>query len=311
MVAVVRNDNQSTKVLLHGSEEFYWTFVWPQTPTIWSKNSFCGQQNYQIPWPPNQHTTCPTLVRTGLKESLMKMLTAVDQCSVSRKQKLKLYRLGIYPRLNWLLTTHEFPLSWIERQLEASATQYLKKWAGMVKSANPNLLYLSKQSGGLNLPAITTLYKQLQVSRQSQLLLSSDPCVRKIAEKNFQSEMIKQKKFSPALEVWNNMQVDPSLTRKALRVTSKGGVKREDDDTRLGQLQSLQKQGHMTCSALPDMSAIWAEAVQRLPDEQFKFTLNAALDCTPPQWKSSPLEEKSTRHLPALSKWSPKPGACA
>ena len=47
------------------------------------------------------------------------------------------------------------------------------------------------------------------------------------------------------------------------------------------QLQSLPRQGHMVRSFPPDMPAVWAEAIQRLPDEQFKFALNAAHDTFP------------------------------
>ncbi len=52
----------------------------------------------------------------------------------------------------------------------------------VAKSANPNILFLPKESGGLGLALITSLYKGLQVSRQAQLLASTDPSVRRIAE---------------------------------------------------------------------------------------------------------------------------------
>ena len=81
--------------------------------------------------------------------------------------------------------------------------------------------------------------------------------------------------------VRDTMQQDPSLSRKALRVAAKRSVTKEDDHARLSQLQSLPRQGHMARSFPPDMPAVWAEAVQRLPDEQFKFVLNAAHDTLP------------------------------
>jgi len=70
------------------------------------------------------------------------MLQAVDRCPVTRHWKLKLYKLGICQRLNWPLTIHGFSISWIEHEVEAMATRFLKRWAGLAKSANPNLLYL-------------------------------------------------------------------------------------------------------------------------------------------------------------------------
>ena len=110
--------------------------------------------------------------RVHLHQVLHRLLKAVDQCPVTRRQKLKLWKLGVCPRLNWLLTIYEFPLSWIERQLEGLVTRHLKKWAGLAKSANPNVLYLPKGKGGLEIPSITSLYKSLQVSRLSQQQIS-------------------------------------------------------------------------------------------------------------------------------------------
>ena len=101
----------------------------------------------------------PTLLFTNA--GMNRMLQAVDRCPVTRRQKLKLYKLGICPRLNWSLTIYEFPISWIEHELETMGTKFLKQWAGLAKSANPNLLYLPQKEGGLALPALSSLYKQL------------------------------------------------------------------------------------------------------------------------------------------------------
>ena len=141
---------------------------------------------------------------------------------MTMKQKLKLYQLWVSPRLNWLLTIHQFPMIWVERELEATATP---SWAGLAKSANPNCLYLTSKEGGLSLPSLSCLYKKLQVSRHSQLLLSADPCVRRIAEDNLILETASQrKKFCPAKIVSNALQMDPSQSRKAMTVAAKSEV---------------------------------------------------------------------------------------
>ena len=46
----------------------------------------------------------PKAARQSLKNTMIHMLQAVDQCPVTRKQKLKLYKLGICPQLIWPLT---------------------------------------------------------------------------------------------------------------------------------------------------------------------------------------------------------------
>ena len=68
---------------------------------------------------------------------------------------------------------------------------------------NTALLYLSTAKGGLSdLPALSSLYKHLQVSRQCQVLTSPDPYVRHIAEKHLAKEMEQERKiFKPCVFV--------------------------------------------------------------------------------------------------------------
>ena len=143
-----------------------------------------------------------TAAKRELNMKLENMLQAVDKTSLTRHQKLKLYKQAICPRLNWLLMIYEYPMSWIERQLNAMATRFVKKWSGLAKPANPNMLFLPQRYGGLDLPSLSTLYKKVQVSRQCQLLTSADATVRRIAEQGLQTEsQLKRKKFRPAIHV--------------------------------------------------------------------------------------------------------------
>ena len=122
--------------------------------------------------------------KSQLKSLLQSMLKIVDETPLTRKQKLKISGMGTCPRLNWLPTVHEFPLSWMKRQLEATATRYLKRWTGgLTKSTNPNIFYILR-SEGPQLSSIATLYDKLQVSKHCQLLTSKDATVRHLAERN-------------------------------------------------------------------------------------------------------------------------------
>ena len=93
-----------------------------------------------------------------LKAKLKHLLQTVDGCLVTCHQKLKLFKLAICPRLNWLLTINEYLITWIERELDLMMTKFLNKWAGLAKSANTSLLYLPHCDGGLNLPSPSSLY---------------------------------------------------------------------------------------------------------------------------------------------------------
>jgi len=100
----------------------------------------------------------------------------------------------------------EFPITWVRNELEAVATRFLKKWSGLARTANTAILYMKQSAGGLNLPAITTFYKKLQVSRQCQLLTCPDPCVRRIAECNLQcQEKAVNRGFRPDVEAREEM----------------------------------------------------------------------------------------------------------
>ena len=254
----------------------------PQLTLSGQSLPFLGNGTIRFLGLPVQIPQNPSTARLDLKQALRRMLQAVDRCPVTRRQKLKLYKLGICPRLNWPLTIYEFPISWIERELETMATKFLKQWAGLAKSANPNLLYLPQKEGGLTLPALSSLYKQLQVSRQCQILTSADPCVRRIAEKGLQAEASAQRmKFRPAVVARDTMQEDPSCSRRALVAAAKKRVANDEKEARLTDLRNLPRQGHMIRSTTPNTATIWAKAVQSLPEEPFKFVLNAAHDTLP------------------------------
>ena len=115
--------------------------------------------------------------RNGVK---FRMLTKLDVCPLSRKQRLL-------------------------------------KWSGLARSANTTLLFLSGKRGGLNLPLPSTMHKKLQVSRQALLLTSPDSCVRLMAENASRRALsTSRSKFKPSQEVRDVMIHNPDFTRKSL-----------------------------------------------------------------------------------------------
>lgn len=214
-----------------------------------------------------------------VKSKLDTMLREVDACPLTRKQKLLVYRAGVCPRLTWLLTIEELPITWVEKNLDTLASRYLKKWSGLARAANNSLLYLSATKGGLNLPLISSLHKKLQVSRQCQVLTSPDPCVRHMAEKALQKDFsLSRPKFRASREVREAMTHNPDFTRKSLRETVKHHINQQEDSHLLVSLQSLEKQGHMSRCSSPDGANVWAKALEGVKDEHLKFALNSAVD---------------------------------
>ena len=69
--------------------------------------------------------------REAVLFKLQRMLMSTDE---ARKQKLVLYSGGVCPRMTWHLLIVEFPTSWMEQQVDAMVTRYLKRWSGIVSA---------------------------------------------------------------------------------------------------------------------------------------------------------------------------------
>ena len=61
--------------------------------------------------------------KVGAKQKLDTMLLSVDQTLSTRQQKMKRYKQAVCPRMTWLLTVDEYPLTWIEREVEAKLSE--------------------------------------------------------------------------------------------------------------------------------------------------------------------------------------------
>ena len=227
----------------------------------------------------SSHYTSP---RPDIVSKLQVLLRAVNDTPLTRRQKLLMYSAGVCPRLTWPLLIQEFPITWVEKELDSITTRYLKHWAGLSKSANTAILYLPRSMGGLNLPLLSTLHKKLQVSRQCQLMTSRDGCVRFLADRTLRSEVrLSRKKFRPAAAARDILAASPGGSRKALVRAAKTIVAEDTNISLLEHMQSLERQGHMSRCTDLKVAPVWASVVQSLPEEQMKFSLNAAVDVLP------------------------------
>ena len=58
-------------------------------------------------------------------ELLNNVLDRVDSCPLTSKQKLLVYRSGVCPCISWDLIVVEFPISWVQRNLDSQASEEL------------------------------------------------------------------------------------------------------------------------------------------------------------------------------------------
>ena len=220
--------------------------------------------------------------KTALLEKLQTMLAKVDATQLSSRQKLRLFRDAVCPRLTWDLSLADLPISWVEKNLDTLTTKFLKRWTGLAKSANTCRLYLPKCKGGLQLPSISTTFKKLKCAKAASLMSSRDPVVRHLASQQTLAEASAERQaFKPFQQVVEVMQVDPGATRKALVAQAKDRVAQVDASTRLEQCRSLAVQGQTVRQFEDRAAALWSQAVLTSPDHVMRFALNAVTDTLP------------------------------
>ena len=224
----------------------------------------------------------PSQTNSARPQFISKLEKTVDRMPLTKQQKLLMYTAGVCPRLIWPLLTQEFPLSWVEAELDSLATRYIKRWAGLTKSANTSILFLPHSLGGLNLPQLSTVYRKLQVSRQIQLLTSYDGCVRFMADQSLKREQCASRaKFQPATQANEVLKTNIGGSRKALTKAAKTLVTEDTNDTLLQCWQGLERQGHMRRCLDDECARVWANVVTTLPEERMSFAPNAAVNVLP------------------------------
>ena len=75
--------------------------------------------------------------------------------------------------------------------------------------------------------------------------------------------------------------INPGGSRKSLVKIAKAAGTKEVNSSLLDHLQSLERQGQMSRCTSPSCAPVWSRVVQTLPEEQMKFSLNAAVGVLP------------------------------
>ena len=254
----------------------------PQLSLCGQTIPFIGDTTFKFLGAPVTIHNSQEKARSALLEKLRSMLSKVDATLLTIHQKLRLYRDAICPRLTWDLSTTDFPISWVKKNLDTLAIRYLKRWTGLAKPANTSRLFLPKSKGGLQLPSLSTTFKKLQCAKAACLMSSRDPLVRHLAsQKTLTEASAVRQDFKPYQQVVEVMQEDPGVNRKTLIAKVKNVVVETDTQNHLQQCSSLAVQGH-TMRQFSDRAAnLWAEVVQQTPDTLMRFAMNSVTDTLP------------------------------
>ncbi|XP_015240280.1 PREDICTED: uncharacterized protein LOC107091067 [Cyprinodon variegatus] len=88
-------------------------------------------------------------------------LRSIEKSGLPGKFKAWLYQHGLLPRLTWLLTVYEAPMTSVEG-MERKVNKYLRKWLGIPPSFTSVGLYI--RSGQLQLP-LTSVVEEFKVAK--------------------------------------------------------------------------------------------------------------------------------------------------
>ena len=174
------------------------------------------------------------------------------------------------------------PISWLDKDLQPLATNALKKWAGLARSSNISVLSLPVKRGGFAIPSLVGLYKRQQVCRMVQLFRFTDPGVRKAADLRLLEERKRQRSnFKPAMFIHDLLPQTQSQSQRALSGAAKTLISEEEADQQNKHLSQLSAQGKMARLWGDSSPQLWVKAMQGLPPEVMKFTINTSINTLP------------------------------
>lgn len=242
-------------------------------------------------------------VKSELLPLLTNLLQCVDRTAVSRYAKCILYKRAIVPRLSWLLGIASLSLSWIEDMLDGLVTRYLKKWVGLAHSATVAKLFLNSKRGGLDLPVPSVSFKNLQASRLLRFTRSKDSCLMALANAKVDKEsMMTTSNFTAGkclkdLGIFGSHPGDVQISCEKKVSQVKESIKLQHQDHLWNHLTSLAVQGKVA-RCIDSDTIRWSTAIRDLPDEQFKFIMNAIVDTLPTRVNLHRWKRSQVNHCP-------------
>ena len=243
-------------------------------------------------------------VRVKVEAKLKHLLQKTDTDKVNSIGKLWIYENHIVSRISWEFIIYCFPISFA-RDLQAVATRYLKRWVGLPRCANPSILYRKRENKGLQLKALTTHLKCMQVVKHHIVKYAIDPetqfiyghmtCrLEKKKQWNGVKELHERERHLLLNELCRGQHTRQDLgftkTDKRIDQMSKKDhrhalstlVKEVSEEQMLTSLYSMAQQGRwLSWETAMQMDISWNKLLYSWSPELLKFYLNTIQDTLP------------------------------
>ena len=89
----------------------------------------------------------------------------MDKDPINGLMKLWVYQNYIIPKSSWPLLIQDFNRDFAAKNIEQPTGVYLRRWAGLFKSADVGALYRPHEKLGLNLTSVTVQFESMRVIR--------------------------------------------------------------------------------------------------------------------------------------------------
>ncbi|XP_078700698.1 uncharacterized protein LOC144927246 [Branchiostoma floridae x Branchiostoma belcheri] len=234
-----------------------------------------------------------------LKESIVGsdetngIIMNIDASPIRGEYKCEIYRIYVQDAIRYLLTVHDISRTHL-LELNSSVTQYLKKWANMVRSANPGILYHSQ---GLGLTSVEQIYQQQHASVIASAMTVGDSRVKNALAAKVQRETALRRKSTGTVTnhalvegvlttVMGNepheTQTNPQSTKEKVCQKVKTRLRKEEDMKVEEKCRSLQVQGNWVELVIQEQSDLkWKSSLCNTPRGVFEFALNGMLNWLP------------------------------
>jgi len=101
-------------------------------------------------------------------------LALVDKDPINGLMKCWIYQHYIISKSSWTLLIHDFNRDFVAKNIEQPTGAYLRRWAGLFKSADRGALYRPREKLGLNMTSMTVHFESMRVIRCHLLKHSLD-----------------------------------------------------------------------------------------------------------------------------------------
>ncbi|XP_078583820.1 uncharacterized protein LOC144866333 [Branchiostoma floridae x Branchiostoma japonicum] len=235
---------------------------------------------------------------TSTSSQVEEWLKRTERSDLPGKFKLWIYQHGLLPRLGWLLTVYEIPMTHVEG-IERKVNKYIRKWLGIPPSFTSIGLYI--RSGQLQLP-ISSVVEEFKVAKCRLVMTYKDSRDQKVREAGVMTRSGRKWSADTHVERAESMLKlrdiigIPCVGRQGLgasryqlwekanprerRALIQSEVRREEDEKRLAKAVGLGVQGAWCKWELPQRKVTWSE-LWRLEPYRISFLLRSVYDTLP------------------------------